>query len=333
MSKVPKILILGSNSFSGASFAKFALTKGVQVIGISRSQQPQSAFLPYTWSKHKKHFQFHRLDINTDLEDILDLIFDEKPQYILNFAAQSMVSQSWTSPEDWFQTNTIGTVKLLNNLQKNTTFLKSYVHITTPEVYGHTHGWVDENATYNPSTPYATSRAASDMFIKNLVENYDFPAVCTRASNVYGPGQSLYRIIPHTIMSIKLGTKLKLHGGGVSERSFIHINDVSDATWRIMTKANYGNIFHISTNEIITIKELVTKICSKMNTSFEENVEIVDERPGKDTAYRLDSSKLRKSLGWKDEITLSEGLDECINWTVSHFEKLKKEKQHYVHKK
>src|SRR5207245_8557556 len=108
-------------------------------------------------------------------------------------------------------------------------FLKKYVHITTPEVYGSTVGFIDESAPFNPSTPYAVSRAAGDMSLKTYHANYGFPVVYTRAANVFGPGQQLYRIVPRTILSIKLGRKLQLDGGGSSQRSFIHISDVSDA--------------------------------------------------------------------------------------------------------
>ena len=126
--------------------------------------------------------------------------------------------------------------------------LKKYVQITTPEVYGSTANWINENAEFNPSTPYAVSRAASDMSLKAYINSFDFPAVFTRAANVYGPGQQLYRIIPRTIYSLKFGEKLQLHGGGKSERSFIHINDVCRATMQIMLNAKIGETYHISTN-------------------------------------------------------------------------------------
>ena len=141
-----------------------------------------------------------------------------------------MVGQSWERPEDWFRTNAVSTVILHNRLRQECDFLTRYVHITTPEVYGSTNGWIKEDTPYNPSTPYAVSRAAGDMSLKTFVDAYGFPAVSTRAANVYGPGQQLYRIIPRTILFIRLQKKLQLHGGGFFERSFIHINDVSDAT-------------------------------------------------------------------------------------------------------
>ncbi len=327
-----KIVVLGSNAFSGASFVNFALGKGAEVIGISRSDEPHPAFLPYRWSGKDEAFQFYAYDLNKHLDDIMALMARERPDYVVNFAAQSMVGQSWDHPEDWFRTNAVSTVSLHNRLRKECEGLKRYVHITTPEVYGSTNGWITEETPYNPSTPYAVSRAAGDMSLKTFVDAYNFPAVSTRAANVYGPGQQLYRIIPRTILFIRLGQKLQLHGGGHSLRSFIHIDDVSDATWRVMTDGEIGQTYHISTDEIVSIRQLVERICEKMGVPFEDAAEVVGERLGKDAAYMLDSSKIRKTLDWADQITLDQGLEACIAWVDENLEDLKKQNFDYIHK-
>ncbi len=327
-----KIVVLGSNSFSGASFVNFALKKGAQVFGLSRSEEPHKAFLPYRWSVHDQGIQFFAYDLNKHMDDIMALIVRERPDYVVNFAAQSMVGQSWDHPEDWFRTNAMSTVSLHNRLRKECDGLKRFVHITTPEVYGSTDGWITEDTSYNPSTPYAVSRAAGDMSLKTFVDAYEFPAVATRAANVYGPGQQLYRIIPRTILFIRMGQKIQLHGGGHSLRSFIHIDDVSDATWRVMTNGKSGETYHISTNEIVSIRQLVERICKKMGIPFENAAEVVGERLGKDAAYMLDSNKIRTSLDWSDQITLDQGLEGCIDWVDENFEELKKQNFDYVHK-
>ena len=324
------VIVVGSNSFSGASFVDFALSKGARVIGTSRSAEPISAFLPYKWHGHSK-FEFKQLDLNNDLPAIASLIHEVKPAYVVNFAAQSMVGESWAKPGDWFMTNTVSTIKFHDELRK-CDFLKRYVHISTPEVYGSCSGFVKEDFQLNPSTPYAVSRAAADMSLRTFHNVYNFPVVSTRAANVYGPGQQLYRIIPRTILFIMLGRKLQLHGGGVSTRSFIHIRDVSEATWRIMKNGHDGDTYHISTNDVISIRELVERICTKLNVRFEDHAEIVGERMGKDSAYHLDSTKLRTQLGWRDQITLDQGLDECIAWVKENFVALKVEPYDYIHK-
>jgi dTDP-glucose 4,6-dehydratase len=324
------VFVIGSNSFSGASFAGLALAKGARVIGTSRSTEPIPAFLPYKWLDHEK-FAFHQLDLNKDLPALASLIRDVKPAYVVNFAAQSMVGESWANPGDWFMTNAVSTIKFHDELRK-CEFLKRYVHISTPEVYGSCSGFVKEDFPFNPSTPYAVSRAATDMSLKTFSATYNFPVVTTRAANVYGPGQQLYRIIPRTILFIMLGRKLQLHGGGTSTRSFIHMRDVSDATWRIMEDGINGETYHISTNNVISIRELVKTICTRLNVSFEDHVEIVGERLGKDSAYHLESTKVRHELGWQDQISFDQGLDECIAWVRDNFDALKAEPYDYLHK-
>lgn len=324
------IAVIGSNSFSGASFADFALSKGARVLGISRSEEPISAFLPYRWHD-SKNFTFHQLDLNKDLPAIVDLIKTEKVRYVVNFAAQSMVGESWQNPGDWFMTNAVATVKLHDELRK-IQLLERYVHVSTPEVYGSCSGFVMEDFPFNPSTPYAVSRAAADMSLRTFFSTYRFPVVTTRAANVYGPGQQLYRIIPRTILFVLLGRRLQLHGGGASTRSFIHIRDVADATWEIMVNGRSGDTYHISTSDVISIRDLVAKICDRLGVRFEDHVEVVGERLGKDAAYHLDSSKVRQELGWTDRIGLDEGLDECITWVRTNLESLKNSPYDYIHK-
>ncbi|MBU1912708.1 MAG: GDP-mannose 4,6-dehydratase, partial [Candidatus Omnitrophica bacterium] len=247
---IEKVVVIGSNSFSGSSFIAHCLSEGLQVLGISRSKELMEVFLPYKWNKVNKPkdlFRFEQLDINRDSEAIAKVIQEFRPDYVVNFAGQSMVAQSWEHPEHWYQTNVIGNVKLHDKL-RHFNFLKKYVHVSTPEVYGNCSGKITESSPFNPSTPYAASKAACDMHLVTFLKQYRFPVVFTRAANVYGPGQQLYRIIPRAILYIKLKKKIPIHGGGHSVRSFIHIKDVADATLKIARKAALGDCFHISTD-------------------------------------------------------------------------------------
>ena len=334
MVKLPhKIVVIGSNSFSGSSFAAYCLSLGLEVLGISRSDELPAMFLSYKWQDKTKSgsFEFEKLDINRDTDKIAGAIENFRPGYIVNFAAQAMVAQSWEHPEHWYQTNVVGNVKLHDKI-RNFNFLKKYVHISTPEVYGNCAGKVTESMPFNPSTPYAASKAACDLHLRTFFSHYKFPVVFTRAANVYGPGQQLYRIIPRTIFYIKLGKKLLLHGGGHSVRSFIHIRDVAMATLKIAQESVAGEAYHISTDSHISIRDLVALICKMMKADFTKLVEIADDRPGKDAAYLLDSSKLRKGLGWVDHIKLEDGIRETIDWINDNFEELKKQPFEYVHK-
>lgn len=332
MNSIEKVIVIGSNSFSGATFVNYALDQGVEVFGVSRSKELNPCFLPYHWNaSNLKKFTFFELDLNKNLTEIVDLINDEKIAYVVNFAAQSMVAESWQTPEDWFMTNVVSTVKFHDQLRK-IDLLKRYVHASTPEVYGSCEGFVDENFSFNPSTPYAVSRAAADLSLKTFFSSYNFPVVITRAANVYGPGQQLYRIIPRAIMYIMLGMKLQLHGGGYSTRSFIHMEDVSDATWKIMKNGQNGEAYHISTNEVVSIRDLVALICNKLEVNFDDYVEVVGERLGKDSAYHLDSTKIRSNLKWSDRIKLDSGLDECIAWVKDNLKTLRDQPFNYIHK-
>ena len=161
-------LVIGSNSFSGSNFVNFLLKRNYKVIGVSRSKDIHANFLPYLWEDQNKNFFkdnfiFEQIDLNKDLVKLISLIDKYKTQYIVNFAAQGMVAESWLNPTHWYKTNILSQVAFHDELRKRD-FLKKYVHVTTPEVYGSTdEGWIKENYNFMPSTPYAVSRAACDL--------------------------------------------------------------------------------------------------------------------------------------------------------------------------
>ena len=174
-----------------------------------------------------------------------------------------MVEESWDKPIDWYTTNFLSNVKMLEKIKKFK-FIKKFINFTTPEVYGNTDNWLKESFSFNPSTPYALSRAATDFHLKLIFKVDKFPVVFTRTANVYGPHQQLYRIIPKTIVSFIKNKNLQLHGGGRSFRSFIHIDDVSNALYLILKNGKVGETYHISTNKLISIKKLVDFIGLKV---------------------------------------------------------------------
>lgn len=324
------VVVIGSNSFSGASFVSFLLERGTRVEGISRSPEPIAALLPYKWRPHES-FRFHQLDLNHDLDGIMRVIGETRPEIVVNFAAQSMVAESWQHPEHWFQTNVVANVKLHDRL-RHCAFLHRYVHVSTPEVYGNCVGSVREDAPYSPSTPYAVSRAACDMSLASFHKAYGFPVVFTRAANVYGPGQQLYRVIPRTILSVRAGAKLPLHGGGVSVRSFIHIRDVAEGTWLAAQHGRAGEVYHLSTRVQVSIHDLVALICERLGADFGNSVEVVGERLGKDAAYVLDSSKASAELRWHPTIALERGIGETVAWVDANLATLAKQPKEYIHR-
>jgi len=143
----------------------------------------------------------------------------------------------------------------------------------------------------------------------------------------------LYRIIPKAILFALSGRKLQLHGGGKSVRSFIHISDVTAALDQILLDGEPGETYHISTQEEITIYNLVLKIAEKLNVRIQDFVDVVADRPGKDFAYQLDSKKIRSKLNWNDKVGLNEGLDRTISWVTENLKELQKMPTDYIHRK
>ena len=333
-------LVIGSNSFSGSHFVAEALKAGHQVWGVSRSAEPDSVFLPYRWQQPTtgqplattQNFHFYAINLNSQLPELLQLVDRVQPSHVVNFAAQGMVAESWLNPTHWYQTNVVSQVALHDALRQRP-FLQKYVHVTTPEVYGSTdEGWISEHNHFAPSTPYAVSRAACDLHLHSFHKAYGFPVVFTRAANVYGPGQQLYRIIPRAMLSARSGKPMQLHGGGYSERCFIHIHDAMQATLLLALEADPGTTWHLSTRDPISIRALVEQICERCGVAFSNVVEESGERLGKDQSYLLESSSIREAFGWSDQVSLEEGLTETLAWVDGHLDQLKTLPWTYKHK-
>ena len=326
-----RVVVLGSNSFSGSDFVDLLLEDPQnEVVGISRSPEKDPVFLPYK-QKVNSNFTFHQMDLNQDTLKIIDLMDSFQPDYLINFAAQSEVAPSWKYPEQWFQTNVVSLAKFINKI-KDREYLKKYIHISSPEVYGSCVGTITESAPLNPSTPYAASKAAADLFLFTLLKNYNFPLVMIRSTNVYGAHQQLFKIIPKSIILIKLGKKIPLHGGGEAIKSFIHIRDISKGELAALDKGKIGNIYHLSPEQGHSVKEVVSKICALMGKEFLECTEIVEERLGQDAAYVIDSTSARSELGWRPTVTLDDGLNQVINWVDDNWTTIQKYPYEYIHK-
>ncbi|MFC2071631.1 GDP-mannose 4,6-dehydratase [Chloroflexota bacterium] len=325
-----KVAVIGSNSFSGAHFVDFLLgSSDCEVTGISRSPEYNAIFLPYK-KRDVSRFSFYQMDINKNLDEIMALLDREEPDVIVNFAAQGEVGSSWKNPAQWFQTNCIGISNLAYKL-KDREYLNRYVHISTPEVYGTSEGRVVESTSYNPSTPYAASKAAGDLFLFVLVKNFSFPLIMVRSTNVYGPHQQLYRIIPRSIIYMKMGKKIPLHGGGDAVKSFLHIRDVCEGIHKAIEKGRAGEIYHFSPKAGYSIRNVVEMIAGKMGLDFNEVTESVGERLGQDEKYVIDSTKAREELGWQPRIPFDEGLDEVIDWINHEWETIIHQPLEYVH--
>ena len=326
-----KVVVLGANSFSGQDFVDLLLDDPTyRVVGVSRSPERSGLFLKYRLRKDLSNYRYHAFDMNRDMGKILAMLDEEKPDAIVNFAAQSEVAPSWDHPEHWFQTNTVALSFLVNHLRKQT-YLKRYLHVSSPEAYGTCVGNVTEDSPLNPSTPYAASKAAADYLLKTYATQYGFPLLTVRATNVYGARQQLFKIIPRSAIYIKIGKTIELHGGGQAVKSYIHIRDVSRGEKAILEEGRVSQLYHLSPDNGVEVREVVRTICERLGRRFEDATRAVGERPGQDAAYVIDSTKARTELGWKPTISLDEGLTDVVDWVNANWAAIQAQPFEYRH--
>ena len=327
-----RYMVLGSNAFSGQDFVDLLLDDpSAEVIGISRSPEYPSFRLRYAGRRDLSRYRFRQLDMNGDMTELLALMDEWQPEYIVNFAAQSEVGPSWEHPEHWFETNTVALSKLVNHLRRRD-YLRRYLHVSSPEAYGNRIGTVTEETRDNPSTPYAASKAAADMLISVYQKQYGFPALYVRATNVYGARQQLFKIIPRTAIYVKLGRSIPLHGGGKAVKSYIHVRDVSMGELAILHKGRIGERYHLSPDDGIAVVDVVRGIVERLGRKFADAVDIVEERPGQDAAYVIDSTKARGELGWRPAITFAEGTGEVVDWVEQNWDAISRYPLEYNHR-
>ena len=326
------VFVLGANSFSGQDFVDLLLEQTPhRIIGVSRSPERSSLFLKYLDRNDRSRFTYHQLDLNRDLESLLKLLDTERPDWIVNFAAQSEVAPSWDHPEHWFQTNCVALAELINHLRRQN-YVQRYLHVSSPEVYGTCVGQVTEDAPMNPSTPYAASKAAADFLLEAYRKQFGFPLLTVRATNVYGARQQLFKIIPRSAIYLQTGRKIELHGGGRAVKSYIHIRDISRGELAILEQGRIGQIYHLSPDHGIAVREVVERMCASLGQSFADATITVDERPGQDAAYVIDSTLARTELKWQPSISLADGLNEVIDWTRSNLTTIRELPLSYIHR-
>lgn len=325
------IVVLGANGFSGQDFVDLLLDNPAhRVVGVSRTPERSRLFLRYLLRTDRSRYAYHQLDLNRDSQRLLDLFDAVQPEYIVNFAAQSEVAPSWEHPEHWFETNTVALARMVNHLRRQS-YLKRYLHVSSPEAYGTCVGTVREDAPFNPSTPYAVSKAAADMLLRVYHRQHGFPLLTVRSTNVYGARQQLFKIIPRSVIYMKLGRRIQLHGGGVAVKSYIHVRDVSRGELAILERGRVGAVYHLSPDEGIAVRDVVRLLAERLGRPLSEVADAVAERPGQDAAYIIDSHKARTELGWKPTIALPDGLAEVVDWINEYWPEIQKQPLEYLH--
>lgn len=323
-------LVIGSNCFTGSHIVDALLERGAgQVVGVSRSPQYKPLFLPYAL-RDLSRFRFHQLDLR-NFNALRALLEAVRPGLLINVAALSEVALSNHEPVEYFQTNTLGVVMLCDYLRRQD-WLRRYVHISSAEMLGSCPRKMDESALFNPSTPYAVSKAAADMFINTLIANFGFPATLIRSTNVYGRHQQLFKIIPRTAIYLKLGRTIELHGGGRSRKNFIHIRDVVDGLIRAVER-DAGGTFHLSVDSDDTVADVVRCVCEQMGRRFEDATRVVGERLGQDARYWLDCTRAHRELDWQPRVPFAQGVAETIDWVEANWEQVRQEPLEYVHRR
>ena len=217
-----------------------------------------------------------------------------------------------------------------NYTKKNKKF--KFVHISTDEVYGDKiKGKSKENDSYKPSSPYAASKASSDHLVYSYIRTFDFPGIITNCSNNYGPKQHPEKLIPKIIYNILNNRNLPIYGRGINEREWIYVKDHCEALFKIYKQGSIGNFYNIGSGNILKNKLLVLKLVklakSKINIGKNVKIKFVKDRPGHDTRYSLDSSKIMNSLKWKPKTNINKGLNETFEWyqnNYKYFAKLNK---------
>lgn len=325
-----RIVVIGSNCFTGSHVVDGLLDDPHnEVVGVSRSAEYEPLFLPY-----KRHdltrFRFCRIDLAREFPRLVRLLDELRPAVVINVAALSEVALSFERPVEYFETNTLGVVRLCNYL-RDVPWLERYVHVSSAEILGPCAGPMAEDAPFRPTTPYAASKAAADFYIDTARRQSGFPATIVRSTNVFGHHQQLWKIIPRTAIFLKQGRTIELHGGGRAIKSFVHVRDVVRGLLLATAHAEPAT-YHFSVTSEATVADVVRNACDAMGHDFGRATKMVDERPGQDARYWLDCTKAERELGWRPEVSLDEGIRETIAWVEKHWPTIQKLPHAYVHK-
>ncbi len=317
-----KILILGINSFSGSTFARFIQDKNYKVFGLYHKRKNKK----YTLYSDKK-IKLKKID-NLETNKLIKYFEKIKPDIVIDFASICMVNESWKYKNYYNKVNFLSKVNFVKYLC-NKNYLKKYIYISTPEVFGSRKNIYENSNKYNPSTPYASSKLKAEKLFLNFYRKEKFPIIICRFSNFYGPGQPIYRLIPKVCIMLDLGKKFPLHGSGDSERNFIYSNDFCNGIYSAIKKGGIGSTYHFSGKETVSIRQIVSKICKKKGKKFSSFVKISADRIKKDKIYSLSTKMTQKKLNWKCKVNLDSGLNNTIKFYKKNFRHLKYENIEY----
>ena len=316
-----KIIVTGGLGFIGSNLIGLLLKKNYSVINIDKVSY-SSSFYNVKEFKNSKNYKFIKCDIKD--KELKKIILKYKPNIIFNLAAETHVDRSIDNPKNFIDSNILGVYNLLECFRgfskKNRTKL---IHISTDEVYGDVlKGRTSENYPYNPSSPYAASKAASDHLVSSYVKTYKIPAIITNCSNNYGPKQHPEKLIPKLIYNILNNKNLPIYGKGINSREWIFVEDHCNALYKISKNGKIGNFYNIGSNKDVTnikISQNLLKLAkSKFKVGKNVKIKFVKDRPGHDIRYALSSKKILKELKWRPETKFKIGLLKTFNWYLEN---------------
>ena len=306
-----KVGILGGGNVYALNLASHLHDLGIEHFGIGRSPAKPEAF----WVNH--HYRYYQAHLVSQLPAYLAWLDTERPDVIVNFAAQGEGQGSFGDKADLFyMTNTVALVRLVEGL-RHRKYLKRFIQIGTSELYGSVEAPSKETDALVPSSPYAVSKAAFDQHLAIMHRVHGFPCNVVRPSNAYCRGQQLHRIIPKAIICALSGTKLPLQGGGRAEKSYIHASDLSRAIMLVAEKAPFGEVYNCGPAMPTAIRCVADMCADACGVTFDALVDIVGDRVGQDGRYWLDSSKLH-ALGWTPRVPLADGIRGMVEWIKAH---------------
>ena len=271
-----------------------------------------------------KNYKFYKQDINNKIF-IKNILKKYNPSIIFNLAAETHVDRSIDGPKKFIESNILGVFNLLESIKDYKKKIK-LIHISTDEVYGDikkNHRSKEEDR-YNPSSPYAASKASGDLLIKSYIRTYKIPAIITNCCNNFGPNQYPENLIPTIIYNILNQRPIPIYGKGENVREWIFVKDHCNALIKISEKGIIGENYNIGSETILSNVEIAKKIISNFkkityNNNIKTIINLVKDRPGHDLRYCLDSSKIKNKLKWKCDNNFDQKINETIKWYINKF--------------
>ncbi|ASJ05731.1 dTDP-glucose 4,6-dehydratase [Thermococcus barossii] len=310
-----RLLVTGGMGFIGSNFIRYILEKHPdwEVINLDKLGYGSNP-VNLKDIEDDPRYRFGKGDI-ADFELVKELI--KKVDAVVNFAAESHVDRSISSPEHFLRSNVIGVYTILEAIRKFNPEVR-LVHISTDEVYGDIlRGSFTEEDRLMPSSPYSATKAASDVLVLGWARTYSLNASITRCTNNYGPYQFPEKLIPKTIIRASMGLKIPIYGTGQNVRDWLYVLDHVEAIELVLREGERREIYNISAGEEKTNIEVVKTILRTMGKD-EDMIEFVEDRPGHDLRYSLDSSKIREQLGWRPRHKFEEGIEKTVKWYLEN---------------